>query len=99
MNSIDAVIAPTLRLNNGYQIPAVGLGTYGAEDSEQAVKDAIDAGYRHIDTAYLYGNEAAVGRGVNAKIAQGVIKREDIFITTKVSNGDDVQLLEFNNFS
>lgn len=50
----------------------------------QAVKDAIDAGYRHIDTAFLYKNEAEVGNAVKEKIKAGVIKREDIFITTKV---------------
>lgn len=81
----EAVLAPTIRLSSGYDIPVVGLGTYGADDVESAVKAAIDSGYRHIDTAFAYHNEAAVGRGINAKIAEGVIKREDIFITTKVS--------------
>lgn len=52
---------------------------------EQAIKDAIDAGYRHIDTAYLYGNEKEVGNAIRAKIAEGVIRREDIFVTTKVT--------------
>lgn len=51
---------------------------------ERAVRDGIDAGYRHIDTAFLYGSERAVGRAVRAKIAEGVITREDMFITTKV---------------
>lgn len=55
-----------------------------AEVGEQAVKDAIDAGYRHIDTAYLYGNEKEIGNAIRAKIAEGVIQREDIFVTTKV---------------
>lgn len=45
---------------------------------------AIDAGYRHIDTAWAYGNEAEIGKAVRAKIAEGTIKRSDIFIVTKV---------------
>lgn len=53
-------------------------------EGEQAVKDAIDAGYRHIDSAFAYENEKVVGNGVRAKIDEGVIKREEIFITTKV---------------
>lgn len=81
-----AELAPTIRLNSGYDIPVVGLGTANADDSEQAVKDAIDSGYRHIDTAYIYRTEVSVGKAVNAKIDQGVIKREDIFITTKVNS-------------
>lgn len=56
---------------------------------EQAVKDAINIGYRHIDTAWFYGNEAEIGRAVNEKIKDGTIRREDIFITTKVGENYD----------
>lgn len=51
----------------------------------QSVKDAIDAGYRHFDCAYLYGNEQEVGEGIRAKIADGTVKREDLFVTSKVN--------------
>lgn len=50
----------------------------------QAVRDAIDAGYRSFDTAYLYGNESEVGQAINEKIAEGVVKREEIFFATKL---------------
>lgn len=52
------------------------------------MKDAIDAGYRHFDTAYFYENEAEVGEAIREKIAEGVIKREDVYIVTKVSLND-----------
>ncbi|XP_069679121.1 aldo-keto reductase family 1 member B1-like [Periplaneta americana] len=77
----------TVKLNNNRDFPILGVGTLFATkegEAEQLVKDAIDIGYRHIDTAMLYKNEKEVGAGIRAKIAEGVVKREDIFLTSKL---------------
>lgn len=73
-------------LNNGTKIPAVGLGTWQAAPGEvhTAVKDALEAGYRHLDCALIYQNESEVGEGIK----DSGVKREDIFITSKVWNTD-----------
>lgn len=67
---------------NGARIPAIGLGTFGltGDGCSQAVEWALEAGYRHIDTAKMYDNEEAVGAGLKA----AGVPREDIFVTTKV---------------
>ena len=81
---------PTIELNDGTNCPLLGLGTYGSEDSgdrekvSQAVYDAIVAGYRHIDTAYIYEVEDKVGEGIKKAIDEGIVKREDLFIVTKI---------------
>lgn len=82
--------APTLTLKNGRKIPVLGLGTWQGGDNpavvEQAIRDAVDAGYRHFDCAFIYGNEKEIGKALRDKIAEGVVKREDLFITTKLWN-------------
>ncbi|XP_034107324.1 aldo-keto reductase family 1 member B1 isoform X1 [Drosophila nasuta] len=81
-------LAPTVKLNNGREMPILGLGTYASQNKEGeiAIKHAIDIGYRHLDTAFFYQNEAEVGQSIRDKIAEGVVKREDIFLTTKLWN-------------
>jgi len=81
-------IAPTVRLNNGHFMPVIGLGTYLSTESDglNSVKIALESGYRHFDTAYFYQNEAEVGKAVNDKIPSGDLKREEVFIVTKLWN-------------
>lgn len=80
-------INSTAELLNGVQMPRLGLGVWRSEpgnETEQAVAAALEAGYRSIDTATLYKNEADVGRAIRAS----GIAREDVFVTTKVWNSD-----------
>ncbi|MDD1367410.1 aldo/keto reductase [Bacillus sp. MHSD_36] len=78
-------------LNNGVEMPWFGLGVFKVEEGPElveAVKSAIKAGYRSIDTAAIYGNEKAVGEGIRAGIEATGIAREELFITSKVWNAD-----------
>ena len=77
----------TRTLNNGVEIPRLGLGVFKSQDgaeTEHAVRWALEAGYRHIDTAKAYHNEGSVGKA----IAESGIDRKEIFITTKLWNDD-----------
>jgi 2,5-diketo-D-gluconate reductase A len=81
VNSVSNAI-PAVTLNNGIEMPALGYGVYQipAEETEQAVTHALEAGYRSLDTAAAYGNEEAVGRA----IAASGIRRDGLFVTTKL---------------
>src|SRR5919107_4738387 len=76
---------PNIRLNNGVQIPQFGFGVFQIEPGRtaEAVRVALDAGYRHIDTAQGYGNEEGVGQAVR----ESGLRRGDVFVTTKLANG------------
>ena len=73
---------PTLKLNNGIEMPALGLGVFQTppDETREAVRAALDAGYRHIDTAAAYGNERQVGEAVQAS----GLERSDVFLETKI---------------
>ncbi|MEU4101593.1 aldo/keto reductase [Streptomyces tanashiensis] len=81
-----APAVPTVTLNNGVEIPQLGFGVFQVADDETtaAVTAALEAGYRSIDTAAVYGNEAGVGRALSAS----GLAREDLFVTTKLWNAD-----------
>lgn len=75
-------------LNDGNAIPAFGLGTWKSLKNAvyAAVKEALRIGYTHVDAAWIYQNESEVGKGIGESIAEGVIAREDLFVTSKLWN-------------
>ncbi|CAG2110833.1 unnamed protein product, partial [Medioppia subpectinata] len=80
---------PSIALTNGVLIPQIGLGTYKITDeltAKRIVEEAIEVGYRHIDTAYHYGNERFIGDKLKQLFDKNVIKRDDLFVTTKLWN-------------
>src|ERR1700760_4842077 len=86
--TLTSQVSKLVRMNDGNFIPMVGLGTYRALDEEVSVtiRVAIESGYRLIDTAMLYDNEKPIGETVRQLIDEGMIRREDVFIVTKVWN-------------
>ena len=81
----EATAVPRISLRGGAEMPMIGLGTWGlrGRSGRAAMRAALDAGYRHIDTATMYGNEAEAGRA----IAESGLARDELFITTKLPSG------------
>jgi 2,5-diketo-D-gluconate reductase A len=79
-------VSPSITLNNGVPIPQLGLGVFQVPlaDAQRVVETAFEAGYRHIDTAAAYNNEAGVGAAIKAS----GLPRQDVFVTTKLRNGN-----------
>ncbi|MHA7272496.1 aldo/keto reductase [Arthrobacter sp. TMT4-20] len=82
--------APKIALNNGVQIDQVGYGVYKVppETTHDLCAQALEIGYRTIDTAAMYGNEAGVGGAINDAVGAGWLERNDVFVTTKLWNDD-----------
>lgn len=78
--------------NSGYEMPINGLGTYSLHGDEciDSVKSALESGVRLIDTASAYGNEEEVGQAIREAIDEGIIQREDVFVTTKIYPGSEM---------
>lgn len=83
----------TVMLNSGYEMPINGLGTYSLHGDEciNSVKSALSNGVRLIDTASVYGNEEEIGQAIRAAIDEGIIQRENIFVTTKIYPGSEME--------
>lgn len=82
-----------ITLNDGHKMPVLGIGTFqlSNDQAENSVYWALKYGFRLIDTAHIYGNEVGVGKGIKRAINEGIVKREEIFVTTKMWTSD------FNN--
>lgn len=95
-------LSDRIELNNGTKIPGLGLGVFQIPDEKTAevVANGIKQGYRLIDTAQVYGNEAGTGEGIRRGLKENNLKREDLFITSKVWNNHltyDETIAEFND--
>ena len=85
MTVSGATTVPTITLNDGAEIPQLGFGVFlvPPDETQRTVEQALEVGYRHLDTAQMYGNEAEVG----AAIAASGIPRDQLYVTTKLNNG------------
>lgn len=89
--SVNPSKVPKRTTNRGYSMPAIGMGTFGSDHVDpstmaKAVRMAIELGYRHIDCAQVYGNEVEIGEAIHGAIRDGVVTREELWITGKLWN-------------
>uniref|UniRef100_A0AC35GFJ5 NADP-dependent oxidoreductase domain-containing protein n=1 Tax=Panagrolaimus sp. PS1159 TaxID=55785 RepID=A0AC35GFJ5_9BILA len=88
LTMVGTVIAiaeiPSVTFSNGIKFPQLGLGTWQNTDHPEAIKTALDLGYRLIDTAFLYNNEKMIGNALKEYFENGNLKRKDIFIGSKL---------------
>ncbi|MFR9564809.1 MAG: aldo/keto reductase [Rikenellaceae bacterium] len=99
IKSINPQDVPQRTLSNGSVIPAVGIGTFGSDNYDNetianALKIAVRNGYRHIDCAAVYGNEAEIGVAIKELIAEGTVTREELWITSKLWNDQHHNVIE-----
>ncbi len=99
IKSIDPKSVPQCTLSNGAVIPAVGIGTFGSDNYDNdtianALKIAVRNGYRHIDCAAVYGNEAEIGVAIKELIEEGTVTREELWITSKLWNDQHDNVIE-----
>lgn len=90
-DGVDPEVVPKYTLYTGVEMPAVGLGTFGSDHADnemiaEAVKGALSVGYRHIDCAAVYGNEKEIGHVFQEMFSTGLIKREEMWVTSKLWN-------------
>jgi diketogulonate reductase-like aldo/keto reductase len=88
---VDPGLVPRFRLSSGATVPAIGLGTFGsdhysADEVATAVNQAVRLGYRHLDCAAVYGNEPEIGKVLQSLLNEGVVKRDELWITSNVWN-------------
>jgi diketogulonate reductase-like aldo/keto reductase len=96
---VDPESVPETRLYTGAKMPAIGLGTFGSDNYDastiaHAVEEAVLMGYRHIDCASVYGNEKEIGETLAGLFARGVVKREELWITSKLWNDSHGRVAE-----
>ncbi len=99
IQSVNPTTVPQRTLSNGSVIPAVGIGTFGSDNYSnetiaEALKIAVRNGYRHIDCAAVYGNEAEIGTAIAELIAEGAVTREELWITSKLWNDQHDNVIE-----